>query len=89
MILDRLVSESADGLDLLAAPEQSWLGQPIDVRGLVTRHGAVSFSVRWHGERPALLWELESERPVLIRCPGLDPEWSSSDATGEALLRAG
>ena len=34
-----------------------WIGQPFDVRDAPTRRGPVSYSVRWHGDRPALLWE--------------------------------
>jgi hypothetical protein len=66
-----------------------WLGQSIDVRGLATAVGSVSFSVRWHGDRPALLWErIGGSDTVELRCPGLDPEWSSTERNGEALLTA-
>jgi hypothetical protein len=49
-----------------------------------TRAGPVSFAVRWHGERPALLWT--APPGVRLRAPGLDPEWASEVASGEALL---
>ena len=49
--------------------------------------GRVSFAVRWHGDRPALLWECEQVGGRL-RAPGLDPEWSTTDRQGEALLAA-
>ncbi len=70
------------GYDLLpAAVPQRWFGQPIE------RHGDdVSFAVRWHGDRPALLWE--NHRGGRLRCPGLDPTWSCREARGEALLAA-
>jgi hypothetical protein len=47
--------------------------------------------VRWHGDRPALLWDLERRAaaptaPVRITAPGLDPAWSTTDAKGETLL---
>ena len=51
--------------------------------------GRFGYAVRWHGERPALLWELvpdRPDRPVRIVAPGLDPAWSSTDPVGEALL---
>ncbi len=51
--------------------------------------GRLSFAVRWHGARPALLWDLaapEGAGPVLLTCPGLDPTWRSTDPRGEALL---
>jgi hypothetical protein len=61
-----------------------WIGQPIDVRDAPTRRGPVSCSVRWHGERPALLWEGPAD--TTFTAPGLDPTWSSRDARGDALL---
>ena len=44
--------------------------------------------MRWHGDRPALLWELapHDDRPVRLRASRLDPTWSSTDRAGEALL---
>lgn len=65
----------------------AWLGQSIDVRSCGTPNGRVSFSVRWHGSRPALLWErLGGSDAVELRCPGLDSTWSSLERSGEALL---
>ena len=61
-----------------------WRGQPVDARGVPTRAGRLSYAVRWHGPRPALLWE--APRGVRVRAPGLDPSWVSADPTGEALL---
>jgi hypothetical protein len=83
-----LVHEGRNGrLDLLPAPWPSrWRGGAAEVHGLVTRQGPVSFALRWHGERPALLWEAPSG--VHLRVPGLDPTWSSEEASGEALLGA-
>ncbi len=76
-------------LDLLPAVPEEWFGQPVDVRGLATAAGTVSFSVRWHGDRPALLWErVGGVEDVEIRCPGLDPAWVTGDRNGEALLAA-
>jgi hypothetical protein len=51
-----------------------------------TRRGPVSYAVRWHGTRPALLWDAPDG--VELRAPGLDPSWSSSVPRGEALLAA-
>jgi hypothetical protein len=45
--------------------------------------------MRWHGERPALLWELvprPGAGPVQLRIPGLDPAWSTNAPSGDALL---
>ena len=56
-----------------------------------THAGELSYAVRWHGERPALLWELHP-RPggpaVRLTAPGLDPGWSTEASAGEALLAA-
>jgi hypothetical protein len=51
-----------------------------------TRHGPLSYAVRWHGARPALLWE--APPGVRLRAPGLDPTWSSETTRGDALLAA-
>jgi hypothetical protein len=45
----------------------------------------VSYAVRWHGNRPALLWECE--HPGLrLHAPGLDGLWTTDEQQGEALL---
>jgi hypothetical protein len=81
-----LVQDHDAGVTLLADWPRQWIGQPIDVRDAPTRRGPVSCSVRWHGERPALLWE--GPDGATFTAPGLDPTWSSTDARGEALLAA-
>jgi hypothetical protein len=79
-----LVRDTDDGVTLLPAWPAEWNGQPLDVRAAPTGRGPVSYSVRWHGERPALLWE--SPEGVRVSAPGLDPAWSTTEARGEALL---
>jgi len=81
---DRLARSSRDGVAIIATFDGAWLGQPIEAHDIVTRHASVSFAVRWHGERPALLWETSAE--VRLTCPGLDPSWTSVGRRGEALL---
>lgn len=95
-VLDCLVTEAADRLVVGPALPDEWDGSPLDVRDLATRHGLLSFSVRWHGTHPALLWELvpaslsvpraDGDGPTL-RC-GLDESWRSPMLAGEALLRS-
>ncbi len=92
------VHEAGAGVDLLPAVPDTWLGQPLEAHAVPTSYGLVSFAIRWHGERPALLWELEPHAdravaeavaavaPFRLRVPGLDPAWSSTEARGEALL---
>jgi hypothetical protein len=80
-----LVREDDDGAILLFEDwPAEWIGLPIDLRDAPTRSGPVSCSVRWHAERPALLWD--GPAGVQFRAPGLDPTWSSTDAQGEVLL---
>ena len=76
-------------IDLLPEVPAEWFGRPVDVRGFGTFWGRISFSVRWHGRRPALLWERAgSHDRVELRCGGLDPSWSSVERHGETLLTA-
>jgi hypothetical protein len=84
-----LVRDHRSGLALLDVLPDSWLGQGVEVHDAPTRHGLLSFAVRWHGTRPALLWQLDRARrgrPVTITARGLDPSWSTTELTGEALL---
>ncbi|MDQ6852518.1 MAG: hypothetical protein M3046_02330 [Actinomycetota bacterium] len=75
-----------DSVALLVELPTEWRGQSLEVHDAPTRAGRVSYAVRWHGPRPALLWECE--RPIALTVPGLDPAWSTRDARGEALLAA-
>jgi hypothetical protein len=87
----RLVREVPGGLALSPDIPEAWLGQGWEVHGAPTACGRLSYAVRWHGERPALLWELEPHPglpPVRLTTPSLDPGWASTEAEGEALLAA-
>jgi hypothetical protein len=86
-----LVREAADGLVLCALVPEGWFGRGIEVHDAPTHWGTVSFAVRWHGDRPALLWELSprsagTAAACRIRAPGLDPSWSTQAPSGEVLL---
>jgi hypothetical protein len=86
-VRDLLVGPSDDGaVTLLAELPEAWRGQSVEVHDATTRAGRVSYAVRWHGARPALLWECE--HPIRLSAPGLDPAWSTTEARGEALLAA-
>lgn len=65
----------------------AWLGQPIEAHGLRAgpRH-RLSFAIRWHGERPALLWQADGPAGLRLTGGGADPAWSSSEPSGDALL---
>ncbi|HEY5664963.1 MAG TPA: hypothetical protein VIS05_13110 [Ilumatobacter sp.] len=64
---------------------RSWWGQSFDVYGVPTGDASsVSYAVRWHGERPAVLWE-QSGPPVQLTAPLVAPGWSTGEPAGEAL----
>jgi hypothetical protein len=89
LVLELLVRDTVDGLALVSQLPEPWLGQGLEVHDAPTSHGLCSFAVRWHGERPALLWELATAPgapPPVLTAPGLDPTWSSTQPSGEALL---
>jgi hypothetical protein len=64
-----------------------WLGASIDCRHIVadtTR--TMSFGVRWHGEKPAILWEIDGEDGLVLDAGVTDPTFGSTQRSGEALL---
>jgi len=65
-----------------------WDGEGVEVHDAPTGCGRLSLALRWHGPRPALLWDLvaHGRGAVGITAPGLDPEWSTMERSGEALL---
>lgn len=63
------------------------LGSPIEVHGVACGPSRVSFAVRWHGERPAVLWEVEGD-PLTLTAPVVAPGWTASAQRGEALWPA-
>jgi hypothetical protein len=87
-----LVRETNDGrgLALCSMLPDTWQGHGLEVRDAPTAFGRLSYALRWHGERPALLWELDAHDDiggaVTLVAPGLDPAWSASELRGEALL---
>lgn len=81
-----LESLLADGGALLpdGLPD-AWLGQPIECYGVPTGDATtVSYALRWHGERPAVLWEQTGD-PIELTAPVMSPDWRTIDATGEGL----
>ena len=60
---------------------RSWVGVDFEAHGLpVGMASHVSFAIRWHGSRPAVLWEL-SGPPMTLR----HGDWTSAQLSGEAL----
>lgn len=86
-VRDGLVGVAAGGVvEVLPALPGSWRGQNVELRDAPVRGGRLSYAVRWHGDRPALLWEHDAGG-VTLRAPGLDPSWETAEPSGEALLR--
>jgi hypothetical protein len=84
-----LVREVEGGLALCTMLPDAWLGQNLEVERAPTHHGLLSYAVRWHGDRPALLWELQPRGdggPVRITAPGLDAGFVTTELRGETLL---
>lgn len=78
--------DAGSGVDLLPGFPPDWLGRDLAVHGVPTAAGPVSFAVRWHGERPALLWEAPDG--VRLTASRLDPQWEATGGAGEVLLAA-
>ncbi len=90
-LIDMVVLDGATGPVLLGGWIDALWGRQIEAHGVATRHGHVSFAMRWHGARPALLWEVErwpgSGGPApTLTAPLLDPLWRGEGWSGEALL---
>ncbi|HXH58085.1 MAG TPA: hypothetical protein VNL12_12350, partial [Iamia sp.] len=85
------VDDRPDSLALVPWMPSEWWGRGWEIHAAPTRWGHLSYAVRWHSGRPAVLWELGdpldgvTAEPVLT-APGLDPTWRATGRTGEALL---
>jgi hypothetical protein len=68
---------------------ETWWGSPFEAHGLIAdSHRTISYAVRWHGPRPAVLWEVSGQAGLLLSAGRTDPDWHTTDASGEALLAA-
>ncbi|MFZ9627891.1 MAG: hypothetical protein ACO3C1_00910 [Ilumatobacteraceae bacterium] len=75
----------AGGVMLPLGIPAEWLGSSFEAYSIPTGPSStLSYAVRWHGARPAVLWEQQGE-PVTLTAPVVAPGWSSSAPTGEAL----
>ncbi len=86
-----LVNERPGQLDILPEFPSAWRGGSVEVHDLSLLSCAAggakaSFAIRWHGYRPALLWDIASDQPMVLSCASLDPDWSTTTLKGEALL---
>ncbi len=81
-----LVREQGRTVEILPGFRIAWLGEQLAAHDVPLRRGLCSFAVRWHGARPALLWDVPPGSTV--SAPELDPAWSSDEPVGETLLAA-
>jgi len=80
-----LVREAAEHVDVLPGFPDEWRGLNLAVHAVPLRGGGtLSYALRWHGERPALLWD--APPGVELRAPALAPEWRAAGGTGESML---
>jgi len=96
-VRDGFASDAAQGPLLLSSYDPSWYGQVVEAHGVASPWGPVGVAVRWHGARPALLWQVgdsdgdgidEAGDTVVVAAPGLDVAWRGVGSTGDALLAA-
>ncbi|HTL83788.1 MAG TPA: hypothetical protein VL856_01295 [Acidimicrobiia bacterium] len=79
-----LIRDYDDDIDILPGFRSEWLGQHLAVHDAPLWRGACSFALRWHGARPALLWDAPPD--CRVKAPVLDATWSSREQAGETLL---
>ncbi|MFN7150587.1 MAG: hypothetical protein ACK4V6_14065 [Microthrixaceae bacterium] len=91
--IDLAVVDGPHGPVLLSGWPEQWWGRSVEAHGVHTRWGRASFGVRWHGTRPAVLWQIDAGPRVavdgaapVLSCPALDPSWRGEGWSGEALL---
>jgi len=87
-----LAQPSASGAIVKLFPRgipEPWWGQNFECHRLVAdARRYVSYAVRWHGARPAVLWEVHGQPGLVVTGGRADSSWSSTEASGEALLEA-
>ena len=87
---EQLVSPRRDGSVVVLGHgiPTLWRGVNFECHDVaIGAESTISFAVRWHGEHPALLWEVTGAGGIAITAGATDPEWSSTAPSGEALLR--
>ena len=61
-------------------------GERLETYIIAGERHSVSFGVRWHGELPAVLWEVEGPDGLALDAGAADPDFRSTQRAGEALL---
>lgn len=89
-LIDGAVYDGGAVVDLCRGWRPDQAGLAIEARGVPTASGRISFAVRWHGRRPALLWEVDPwpgrSGDVGLVASVIDPTWSTTSPEGDALL---
>lgn len=68
---------------------EPWRGASFECHRLVADPvRTVSYAIRWHGDRPALLWEVSGPHGLALRGGRGNESWHSTDASGDTLLSA-
>ena len=66
---------------------EGWEGASLEAHGLVADPvRTLSFAVRWHATRPALLWEVTGPAGLVLEGGAGNESWHSTAASGETLL---
>jgi hypothetical protein len=93
VLLASVLADAPGGPALFGLWSSDWNGRLLEVHRIPTAWGRVSAAVRWHGENPALLWDVQpwlgvtdGESTPVISAPGLSPGWAATGWSGEALL---
>ena len=64
-----------------------WLGVNMEChRVAASPEHSVSYGVRWHGEKPAVLWETSGPFGLRLDAGATDSAWHSVEASGDALM---
>jgi hypothetical protein len=80
-----LLTERDSTIECFPGFDTAWLGSNLAVHDAPVRTGRASFALRWHGARPALLWDVPAGTRLFA--PVLDPRFETTRPIGETLLR--
>ena len=88
-IESQLVAQRRDGVIEICpcGIDKSWLGVNFECHKLLASpEHSISYAVRWHGEKPALLWEIDGPVGAKVAASAIDRTFSSTEMRGETLL---
>ena len=88
-IESQLVAQRRDGVIEICpcGIDKSWLGVNFECHKLLASpEHVISYAVRWHGEKLALLWEIDGPVGAKVAASAIDRTFSSTEMRGETLL---